>query len=153
MKQSVSGLMPLVVLWEWKREESGRRRGSVRQRQEQPQRQEEKAMAVRVWQTGWQGWGDPPEGSGTTLFLWTGNSSNFKFLCIATVCLLHYSGFCFSPPLSFFSLALLLCRTFVTPPPLNLPFCFSHPPTLSQHCTFSTCSSPASSRFYDSVKW
>lgn len=102
MKQSVSGLMPLVVLWEWKREESGRRRGSVRQRQEQPQRQEEKAMAVRVWQTGWQGWGDPPEGSGTTLFLWTGNSSNFKFLCIATVCLLHYSGFCFPPPLSCF---------------------------------------------------
>lgn len=48
MKQSLSGLMPLVVLWEWKEEESGRRRGSVKQRQEQPQRQEEKVMAVGV---------------------------------------------------------------------------------------------------------
>lgn len=55
-------------------------------------------------------------------------------------------------PLSVFSLAPLLCRrTPVSPPPLGLRFCFSHPPTLSQHCTFSTLSSPASSRFYDSV--
>lgn len=27
MKPSGAGLMPLVVLWEWKGEESGRRRG------------------------------------------------------------------------------------------------------------------------------
>lgn len=54
--------------------------------------------------------------------------------------------------LSVFSLAALLFRrTPVSPPPLHLPFCSSHPPTCSQHCTVSTLSSPASSRFYDSV--
>lgn len=39
-----------------------------------------------------------------------------KFPCTATVCLLHYSGFCFSPPLSCF----LTC-----PCTLSLYFCFS----------------------------
>lgn len=38
------------------------------------------------------------------------------------------------------------------PPPSSFPWSFSHPPTLSPLHTFSTYSSSASSRFYDSLE-
>lgn len=66
------------------------------------------------------------------------------------VCPLHSYGV-LSLCVSHFT-PLLRRRTPVSPRPLDLPFCFSHPPTLSQHHTFSTLSSPAASTFYESVK-
>lgn len=152
MKLSGTGLMPLVVLWEWKGEESGRGREvrGERQRQKQPQRHtgrlEEKVMLEHpgVWQTWWQqGLGGSSRGkrghtalnreSPSLSHLQFISCGIFKFLSTATPPSLFWILFQPSSLLSLSISHLPLYSVVVLlflPPPLDLPFCFSHPPTL-----------------------
>lgn len=154
MKLSGTGFMPLLVSLEWKRVKRGRRRGvwgghgGVLTGGNRRWWWSEcgKHDDSRFWEV-------TPEGSRATQ-LWTASPRVHLLLPFQSFVSVspQDSGSALHSPV--FSLALPLgCCTLAPPPPLNLPSPFSHPPTLSQHCTFSTCSSPASSRFYDSVEW